>query len=110
MFLRYIINDQNILLRINDKLDLVRVEIADSIISKRLYEDKDLIGWVLHKTKYYNEEHDSFLYFDFSKDFFICLFILRLLIIIVKEINDWYLSFRMHIAEIKQYKNKLKRE
>jgi hypothetical protein len=108
-FLRYKINDQKVLLRINGEIDLVEIESAETMISRRLFATNDYIGWILHKTQYYNEYDDTFLYFNFLKDLFIILYFIRLFIKILKEIYDWYLSFKYYLKEIKQCKNKLKR-
>lgn len=107
--IRYRINGQKILLRINSEIELVAIESAETMISRKLFETYDYIGWILHNFAYYREEEDKILYVEFSKDIFISVFSLNILIKILKEVYDWYLSFKYYVKEVKQMKNKLKK-
>ena len=79
------------------------------MISRKLYATKDYIGWLLHNSPYYIEEDDKISYYHVSKDGVIIILLIRLLIVLLRETYDWYLSFKYHIKEIKQCRNKVKK-
>ena len=107
--LRFRINEHKILLRINTEIELVAIESAETLISRKLFATNDYIGYILHKWAYYKEDEDKILYFEFTKDMFLCVFSLNILMKIFKEIYEWYLSFKQYANEVKQARNRLRR-
>jgi len=79
------------------------------VIEKKLFETYDWLGFIMHKTSYYNEEKDLFEFYAFTKDLFIVLYFLRSFVKTIKEIYDWYLSLKYNVEEVQQSKNKSKR-
>jgi hypothetical protein len=77
------------------------------MISRKLFATCDYIGWILHNSAYYKEEEDKILYIEFSKDILIFVFSFNIFMKILREIYDWYLSFKIYVKELKQVKNKL---
>jgi len=106
---RYRINDLKILIRVNSEIELVAIQSANTLISRKLIATYDYIGWILQNSAYYKEEEDQILYIEFCKDIFIILFLLNIFMKIIREINDWYLSFKSSVKELKEVKNKLRK-
>jgi hypothetical protein len=79
------------------------------MISRKLLETYDYVGFILHKTSYYNEQEDGFYFFGFTKDSLIIFYIKRSFVRMIKEIYTWYLSFKYYVNEVQECTNKLKR-
>ena len=96
-------------MRVNGVIELVEIGSAELMISRKLLETNDFVGFFLQKSSYYNEEQDIFHLYDFIKDTLIILYFIRLLVKLIREGYIWYLTFKYYVKEVQQCKNKLKK-